>query len=105
MVLRLPKRQVLFLVMIFVFSFATFYWSFYELGFPSTLFVLIVIIAASFGFTFLMYNLIFKLSRTLYAGQFNHDKEDVPKIEDIYETEPPKDEREELREIMDRGTP
>ena len=64
-----PWKQTLFIAVLYVFSFATFYWIFYELEFVIDIVVQSIILLASLGLSFFIYNLIFKTSKNIYTDE------------------------------------
>jgi amino acid permease len=81
MTTHLPWRQVLIIILLFCFSFATFYWSFYEFGFPLDTVITVISIIAALGLSFLVYNLLFRFSRSLYTNEMKRGQERLEKEE------------------------
>lgn len=65
----LPWKQTLFIVVLYILSFATFYWTFYTLGFTIDFIVQGIILLSSLGLSFFVYNIILKMSRTIYTDE------------------------------------
>jgi hypothetical protein len=72
---RLPLRQQLFIVMLFLFSFANVLPLMLFLGFPLDSITYFISVLLGIGLTFTVYKMLYKLGEVVYAGGFMGDKQ------------------------------
>jgi hypothetical protein len=72
---RLPLRQQLFIVMLFLFSFANILPLMLYLGFPLDSITYFISVLLGLGMTFTVYKLLYKFSEVVYAGGFMIEKQ------------------------------
>jgi hypothetical protein len=68
---RLPLRQQLFIVMLFIFSFANILAFMLYLRFPLDNMTYLISALLGLGLTFTVYKLLYKFSEIVYEGQFS----------------------------------